>query len=73
MFPKMLHIPQYRSFPDIDLHIMGIASEYPQQTCNAKQFRDFALKHYPSTPAYVVVPLLTSYPANIHPASRRFS
>lgn len=53
MPPSRLHVHQDTFFLDTDLHIMGIGSEYPEHTCKARQFNEFALRHYPKTPAYV--------------------
>lgn len=39
------------SFPDTNLHIMGIAAEYPEHICSTQDFKEFCLRNYPRTPA----------------------
>ena len=51
MSPAKLAAQAEASFPDTDLHIMGIASNYPEHTCTPQDFREFCLRHYPRTTA----------------------
>ena len=51
MSPAKLATEVLASFPETDLHIMGIASNYPESVCTTQDFRDFCLRNYPRTPA----------------------
>ncbi|PSR73495.1 hypothetical protein PHLCEN_2v10787 [Hermanssonia centrifuga] len=48
---KVLAEAAQQSFPEVDLHIMGVGSQYPEHTVSPQEFREFALRHYPRTPA----------------------
>ena len=50
MSPAKLATQVGASFPETDLHIMGIASYYPEHVCTAQDFREFCLRNYPRTP-----------------------
>ncbi|EKM59431.1 uncharacterized protein PHACADRAFT_249916 [Phanerochaete carnosa HHB-10118-sp] len=50
MSPATLAAQAQASFPDTGLHIMGIASQYPDHAVGVQEFREFVLKNTPRTP-----------------------
>ena len=42
---------QQQTFPETDLHIMGIAAQYPEHFCVPQDLTELAHRYYPRTPA----------------------
>lgn len=51
MSPAKLRTQSEQLFPELNLSVMGIGSQYPEHTVTAQEFREFAYRHYPKTPA----------------------
>ncbi|GJE84954.1 type III polyketide synthase [Phanerochaete sordida] len=51
MSPARLATEAAAPFPDVGLHIMGIAAEYPEHVCTTEDFKEFCLRNYERTPS----------------------
>lgn len=53
MSPAKIIAQGEQPFPDTNLRIMGIGSQYPEHVCSTEEFNSFVLRNYARTPLYV--------------------